>query len=94
MNQSRLFVIIQLSSPLSGITSVQRIFYAIEQGRKFNFNLSFDSVLTPPPIFICENNRTSNKIIHCVDLFLFLGGSFEDMGIFARIYLSICYGSI
>ena len=32
--------------------------------------------------------------MHCVDLFLFLRGSFEDMGIFARIYLSICYGSI
>ena len=22
-----------------------------------------------PPIFIYENNRKSNKIIHCVDLF-------------------------
>ena len=27
----------------------------------------------PPPqiIFICENNRKSNKIMHCVDLFIF-----------------------
>ena len=33
----------------------------------------------PPPIFICENNRKSNKIMHCVDFFI---GSFEDMGIF------------
>ena len=59
-------------------------------------NLSFDGVLktpsfdgrggrggvesTPPPIFICENNRKSNKIMHCV--YLFLSGSFKDMGIF------------
>ena len=21
----------------------------------------------PPPIFICENNRKSNKIMHCVE---------------------------
>ena len=46
-------------------------------------NLSFDGVLktpsffyqgwgvesTPPPIFICENNRKSNKIMHWVDFF-------------------------
>ena len=25
----------------------------------------------PPPIFICENNRKSNKIMHCVDIFFF-----------------------
>ena len=25
--------------------------------------------LDPPPIFICENNRKSSKIMHCVDLF-------------------------
>ena len=23
------------------------------------------------PIFICENNRNGNMIMHCVDLFLF-----------------------
>ena len=40
------------------------------------------------PIFICENKRKSNKIMHCVDLFL--NGSFEDMGIFhVFIYLSV-----
>ena len=33
-----------------------------------------------PPIFICENNKKGNKIMHCVDLFL--SDSFEDMGIF------------
>ena len=44
-------------------------------------NLSYDGVFkspsydegggskVPPPIFICENNRKSNKIEHCVDLF-------------------------
>ena len=49
-----------------------------------NLNLIFDGALktpsfeggggvefAPPPIFICENNRKSNKIMHCVDLFLF-----------------------
>ena len=25
----------------------------------------------PPPIFICENNRKSNKIMHCVEIFFF-----------------------
>ena len=30
----------------------------------------------PPPIFICENNRKSNKIMHCIDLFV-LRGSFS-----------------
>ena len=44
------------------------------------FNLSFDGVFKTPT-FICENNRKSNKIMHCVDLFFF-NGSFEDMGIF------------
>ena len=44
---------------------------------KILLNLSFDGVFKTP-IFICENNRKSNKIMHCVDLFL----------------LSICYGSI
>ena len=36
----------------------------------------------------------SNKIIHCVDFFILLSGSFEDMGIFYVFYLSIYYGSI
>ena len=54
------------------------------------FNLSFDGVLKtpifdgglnrPPSIFICENNRKSNKIMPV--LIFFWGGSFEDMGIF------------
>ena len=36
-----------------------------------------------------KNNRKSNKIKHCVDLF-FVCGSFEDMGIFhVFIYLSV-----
>ena len=36
----------------------------------------------PPsrPIFICENNRKSNKIMHCVEFFFI--GSFEDRAIF------------
>ena len=34
-----------------------------------------------PPIFICENNRNSNKIMHCVKKF-FLIGSFKDKAIF------------
>ena len=25
----------------------------------------------PPPIFICENNRKSNKIMHCVEKKIF-----------------------
>ena len=35
----------------------------------------------PPPIFICENNRKSNKIMHCVEKKK-LSGSFEDRAIF------------
>ena len=34
-----------------------------------------------PPIFICENNRKSNKIMYCVEIF-FLIGSFKDKAIF------------
>ena len=40
-----------------------------------------------PPIFICENNRKSNKIMHCVEFF-FLSGSFEDRAIFRGSQLS------
>ena len=40
----------------------------------------------PPPIFICENNRKSNKIMHCVDFFL--SGSSEDMVMFHVFQLS------
>ena len=40
--------------------------------------------MPPPPIFICENNRKSNKILHCVDLFS-LSDSFEDMAILEGI---------
>ena len=39
------------------------------------------------PHFYCENKRKSEKIKHCVDLFLSV--SFEDMGVFAGTYLSI-----
>ena len=45
---------------------------------KIHLNLSYDGGFTelsmlggglkvPPPIFICENHRKSNKIMHCVD---------------------------
>ena len=36
----------------------------------------------PPPIFICENNRKSNKIMHCVEEKKNLIGSFKDKAIF------------
>ena len=68
-----------------------------------DFNLSFDGVLktpsfdggggvesTPPPIFICENNREGNKIMHCVDFFLRI--SFENMDIFHVFKLSFVEG--
>ena len=41
----------------------------------------------PFPIFICENNRNSSKIMRCVDL-LFLNGNFEDRATFHVIQLS------
>ena len=58
-------------------------------------NICFDGGgrIDPPTIFICENNKKSNKIMHCVDIFSFLSGSFKDMEDFLRIYLFICYGS-
>ena len=37
-------------------------------------DLSFDGgegAQSAPPIFICENNRKSNKIMHCVEKKLF-----------------------
>ena len=40
-----------------------------------------------PPIFICENNRKSNKIMHCIEIF-FMSGSFEDRAIVHVIQLS------
>ena len=40
-----------------------------------------------PPIFICENNRKSNKIMKCVEKKK-LRGSFEDRAIFHVIQLS------
>ena len=46
----------------------------------------------PPPIFICENDKKSNKIMHCVDFFL--SGSFEDMGIFDVFQLSFDGGGV
>ena len=36
----------------------------------------------PPPIFICENIRKSNKIMHCVEKKKNLSGSFEFKAIF------------
>ena len=33
-----------------------------------------------PPIFICENNRKSKKIMHCVEKKMI--GSFKDKAIF------------
>ena len=41
----------------------------------------------PPLIFICEYNRKSNKIMHCVEK-KSLSGSFEDRGIFNVSQLS------
>ena len=58
------------------------------------FNLSYDGGFTdlsydegglkvpPPPIFICENHRESNKIMHCVEKKKYLIGSFKDKAIF------------
>ena len=40
-----------------------------------------------PPIFICENNRKSNKIMHCIKEKK-LSGSFEDRAIFHVMQLS------
>ena len=34
-----------------------------------------------PPIFICENNRKSNKIMHCVEKKTLIG-SFKNKAIF------------
>ena len=45
-----------------------------------------------PPIFICENNRKSNKIMHCVEEKKSLSGSFEDRGIFHVSQLSYVGG--
>ena len=45
--------------------------------------------LKVPPISICENNRKSNKIMHCVD-FLLSGGCEDIMGIIHEfIYRSV-----
>ena len=64
----------------------------------FIINLSYDGGFTdlsfggggglkvPPPIFICENHRKSNKIMHCIEFFL--SGSFEDKVIFHVVQLS------
>ena len=38
----------------------------------------------PPPTFICENDRKSNKIMHCVEKNS-LSGSFEDKAIIHAI---------
>ena len=63
-------------------------------GLSLTFNLSFAGreVESFPLIFICENNRKSNKIMHCVDFIL--SGSFEDMGILHVFQLSFDGGVI
>ena len=42
----------------------------------------------PHPIFICENNRKSNKIMNCVEEKKSLSGSFENRAIFHVSQLS------
>ena len=49
-------------------------------GGKYTLVLMGAAQSAPPPIFICENNRKSNKIMHCVEFFL--SGSFEDKATF------------
>ena len=56
----------------------------------FRLNLSYDggggfidlSSKCPPPISICENNRKSYKIMHCVEKKKILIDSFKDTAIF------------
>ena len=43
-----------------------------------NLVLMGGGALSAPPIFICENNRKSNKIMHCVEKKNYLIGSFKD----------------
>ena len=53
-------------------------------------NLSYDGgglKVRPPPIFIFENNRKSNKVMHCVEKKKSLSGSFEDRAIFTMLNL-------
>ena len=48
-------------------------------------SLSYDEgggAQSAPPIFICENNRISNKIMHSVEEKNSLNGSFKDKAIF------------
>ena len=49
-------------------------------------------VLTPPPFLFVKTIEKVITLLYCV--FIFLSGSFEDMGIFHVFYLSICYGWI
>ena len=44
----------------------------------------------PPHIFICKNNRKSNKIMHCVDFFSSDG--FKDMGNFREFSIVLMAG--
>ena len=46
-----------------------------------------------PPIFICENNRKSNKIMHCVEEFFFSGG-YEDMPILWAFFTNLSLETI
>ena len=64
-------------APTEGTTVIQTI------------NLNYDGGLkVPPSISICENNRKSNKIMHCVEEKNSLIGSFKDRAIFPVSQLS------
>ena len=47
----------------------------------------------PPPYFICENNRKSDKIMHCVEFF-FLSGGCEDREILWAFFTNLSIESI
>ena len=50
------------------------------------------SKCSTPPIFICENNRKSNEIMHCVDFFL--SGGCEDRDILWAFFTNSSIESI
>ena len=52
--------------------------------KKFYYTYNFNKKKT----FFCDNNRKSNKIVHCVDYLFYFSGSFEDMCIFHVFQLS------
>ena len=55
-------------------------FLSFDAGLRLCF-LGGGGVISSHTIFICESNRKSNQITHCVDIFL--RSSFNDMGFFA-----------